>query len=101
MKVMYQYMEDNAKKMVEFIEKQPDFSNTNGMDARELCSKYATDVIASCAFGLNGKSFDEADPEFRRMGKKLFQSSTTAVIKIILVFIFPLVARLLKIRYLS
>ncbi|KAF2902057.1 hypothetical protein ILUMI_04129 [Ignelater luminosus] len=31
---------------------------------------FATEVVASFGFGLDGRSFDEADPEFRRMGEK-------------------------------
>lgn len=39
---------------------------------RELTAKYTTDVIGSCAFGIDMKSLSEEETEFRRMGKLIF-----------------------------
>lgn len=41
-------------------------------DFREISAKYTTDVIGSCAFGLNTNSLVDEDSLFRRMGKKIF-----------------------------
>nr|QZM07468.1 cytochrome P450 monooxygenase CYP345BA2 [Lasioderma serricorne] len=45
------------------------------VDAKEVCSKFATDVTASCFFGINAKSFENEDAKFRIAAKKVFDFS--------------------------
>lgn len=42
------------------------------VDAKELCSRYSTDVISSCAFGINSHSLTNDDSQFREAGRKFF-----------------------------
>ncbi|XP_025603008.2 cytochrome P450 6a2-like [Athalia rosae] len=42
------------------------------IDCRELSAKFTTDVIGSCAFGLNFNAIADDDSEFRKIGRKLF-----------------------------
>lgn len=41
-------------------------------DTRELTSKFTTDVIGSCAFGIDMNTLGEEDNEFSKMGKHIF-----------------------------
>lgn len=50
-------------------------SNIVCLEAKEICSKYATDVISSCAFGINAHSLESEDSEFRAAGRKIFEFS--------------------------
>ncbi|XP_025603007.2 probable cytochrome P450 6a13 [Athalia rosae] len=43
------------------------------IDCREITAKFTTDVIGSCAFGLQMNSLADEDSEFRKMGRKVFQ----------------------------
>lgn len=43
------------------------------LEVRDIFAKFTTDIIGSCAFGLNMKSEAEEDCEFRKMGKKVFE----------------------------
>jgi cytochrome P450 family 6 len=36
------------------------------VDVRETSARFTTDVIASCAFGINANSLNNPDAEFRR-----------------------------------
>nr|QZM07474.1 cytochrome P450 monooxygenase CYP345BA1 [Lasioderma serricorne] len=47
------------------------------VDAKEVCNKFATDVIASCFFGIDAKSFEDENAEFAASVKKLFGTSWT------------------------
>ncbi|KAF7395383.1 hypothetical protein HZH68_009433 [Vespula germanica] len=42
------------------------------IECRELTAKFTTDVIGSCAFGLEMNSIGDEDSEFRKMGRSIF-----------------------------
>nr|AQM57042.1 cytochrome P450 CYP6AX3 [Sogatella furcifera] len=45
------------------------------IDVQESMAKLATDVIGSCAFGLQFNSLKNPDSEFRRMGREVMQTT--------------------------
>lgn len=42
------------------------------IECRELTAKYTTDVIGTCAFGIEMNALSDEDSEFRRMGRMVF-----------------------------
>ncbi|XP_046752753.1 probable cytochrome P450 6a14 [Diprion similis] len=46
------------------------------IDCREITAQYTTDVIGSCAFGLQMNAMDDDNSEFRKMGRKIFNMDT-------------------------
>ncbi|KAK5640780.1 hypothetical protein RI129_009327 [Pyrocoelia pectoralis] len=73
----------------------------SAFEGHQLFAKYATEVVASCAFGLEGKTFDEPDPLFIKMGKKLFEPSLFAMLKMAILFIMPSLSKIMKIEFIS
>lgn len=51
------------------------------IDSRDLAAKFTTDVIGSCAFGLEMNSLTDKETEFRRMGKEIFATHFKAIIR--------------------
>lgn len=51
------------------------------IEVRELAARYTTDVIGSCAFGIEVNSLSDKESEFRRMGKEIFATHWKAVLK--------------------
>nr|XP_031836318.1 uncharacterized protein LOC116428622 [Nomia melanderi] len=51
------------------------------VECRELTAKYATDVIGSCAFGLETNALSDTESEFRRVGRKVFSTSFIQVVR--------------------
>ena len=51
-------------------------------DFREVTAKYTTDVIGSCAFGIEMSSMSDEDSEFRRVGREIFATSLENVVRL-------------------
>ncbi|CAG9857619.1 unnamed protein product [Phyllotreta striolata] len=45
------------------------------IEIKEIMARFTTDVIGSCAFGLDINSLENPDAEFRRFGAKIFEKS--------------------------
>ncbi|NP_001306576.1 probable cytochrome P450 6a14 [Solenopsis invicta] len=54
----------------------------NGVvECKDLTSKFTVDVIGSCAFGLEMNALKEENNEFQKMGRYIFRSSPTVILK--------------------
>lgn len=97
MKHMLPLMYDVSKNMVKYIETESKLG-ANPFDVKELCSKFTSDNVASCAFGLEGRAFEDPNAEFRSVGKKVLQPSLTLTIKMLLLFLFPNLSKIFSVR---
>nr|XP_033326767.1 probable cytochrome P450 6a14 [Megalopta genalis] len=52
------------------------------VDCRELAARFTTDVIGSCAFGINMNCMSDKESEFRKVGKAFFSTSVTQILRI-------------------
>lgn len=68
------------------------------LDTKEVLSCFTTDVIGSCAFGLECKSFKDKNAPFRKYGKLVFTISKLQAIRRLLSFAFPGLGKLLRFR---
>lgn len=71
------------------------------LEAKEVCSRYATDVIASCAFGIQANCFEHENAEFRLVGRKLFESNWKSSLRQELFFMLPDLVNSLKLEFLD
>ncbi|XP_065214503.1 probable cytochrome P450 6a23 [Planococcus citri] len=71
MKMMFPLVKKCAEEMkpalMEYV------SSPDGFEVKDLCSRYTTDVIGSCAFGVDTNSFTNPHSEFRKMGGRVFE----------------------------
>ncbi|XP_046392778.1 cytochrome P450 6a2-like [Ischnura elegans] len=91
MKAMFPMMKSCADIMVEHIAQE--IQNNSGcgtIEVKELFSCFTTDVIASCAFGVQSDSLRNPETsEFRKMGKEVFRPTIKRTIAVMLFFAAP------------
>ncbi|XP_052869131.1 probable cytochrome P450 6a23 [Anopheles cruzii] len=90
MKMMYPTMVAAGKQLTDFMEDS--VQQKVEVELNDLLSRFTTDVIGMCAFGIDCNTLRNPDAEFRVMGKKIFQRSQNLV-KLFLVNSVPSVAK--------
>ncbi|KAJ8729802.1 hypothetical protein PYW07_016840 [Mythimna separata] len=103
MRLMVPFMVEVGDQMMSSLQKKIKESKSGyiDIDCKDLTTRYANDVIASCAFGLKVDSHNDVDNEFYAMGKL---SSTFNFRQVLIFFIIsnaPKVAQFLKLDFLS
>lgn len=96
MKMMFPTLVECAVSLEEAVSKICEQKKV--LDAKEILACYTTDVIGSCAFGLDCQSFKDENSPFRMYGKMIFQSNRLRSIKRILNFAFPNLSKYLGSR---
>lgn len=71
------------------------------IDVKDIAALYTTDVIATCAYGVQANSFTDPDSEFRRHGEKIFDFNTLRSIEYGLLFFWPEVVGYLRCKLFS
>jgi cytochrome P450 family 6 len=95
MKMMFQTLVDCGQELEKFFE-QP-ANREDVIEVKEVLARFATDVIASCAFGIQCNCLNDPDAEFRRWGRKLFEPSINQNVRDLLYFLIPSIAIALRI----
>lgn len=66
------------------------------IEIKEILARYTTDVIGSCAFGIECNSMRNPKAEFRLMGKRAFTQTISDALKMIVIRSCPSLAKLLR-----
>lgn len=69
-KAMFSTLVDSSVPLQQHISKSID--KQEPIEVRELSARYATNVIASVAFGIDINCIEDPDTEFRKYGRKVF-----------------------------
>ncbi|KAJ8913650.1 hypothetical protein NQ315_007367 [Exocentrus adspersus] len=93
MKMMFQTMVDCGLILEKYIEE--DVANKKVVDIKDVLGRFSTDIIGSCAFGLECNSFKEPNSLFRVYGKKVFDPSIFDLLKGFFSVLFPNLAKAL------
>lgn len=72
--------------------------NEEVLEMRELLGRFTTDVIGTCAFGIDCNSLKDPNAKFRQMGRKVFETPKVNIVSRTLMKSFQSVARALKLR---
>jgi cytochrome P450 family 6 len=87
LKEMFSLISDCADHLIQYMIKIA--SGNEPVECRELTAKYTTDVIGSCAFGIEMNALSDQDSEFRKMGRKVFSPTWTNILRLRMRQMFP------------
>ncbi|KAK4879864.1 hypothetical protein RN001_008010 [Aquatica leii] len=73
--------------------------NSGSFESKELCAKFSTDVITSCAFGLEAHSFKNENAEFRSVGRQMFDFRWLLSIRQSCYFLAPSLAKFTRMTF--
>lgn len=88
-----------SQRLVTFIEKLPEALNGDGIEAKQLCIKFTLNNVASCAFGVEGKCFEEPDSKFQDLARRFFSADSVQMLKVYLIFQFPFLTKIFTPKY--
>nr|ASX93977.1 cytochrome P450 CYP6AW1 [Zygaena filipendulae] len=94
MKAMFPLIADCAHELKEILLEE----STHEVDVPNMMSRYTTDVIGSCAFGVNPGSIKNSESPFLKMSKKMFRADRTTVLKRYCRTFFPRLFKFLNLR---
>ncbi|XP_058123884.1 cytochrome P450 6A1-like [Anopheles ziemanni] len=69
------------------------------IDIKELLARFMTDVIGSCAFGIECNSLHDPSSNFRQMGKRMINLPKLKALKVFFAMMFRRQARSLGVRF--
>lgn len=79
LKEMFSLITQCADRLERYIEKLA--GKNEPIECRELTAKYTTDVIGTCAFGIEMNALSDKDSEFRKMGRLVFAPTWTNILR--------------------
>lgn len=82
MKMMFHTICEVADRLTEVLDTMATANQTQEVNMREYLARFTTDVIGSCAFGLECDSIRNPESEFREMGKKMFNVTQLQSLKL-------------------
>jgi len=95
LKMMFQTLFECGQELEKYFEEPANVEDI--LDIKEVLARFTTDVIASCAFGIQCNCLRNPDAEFRRWGRKIFEPSLNQNLRDILYFMVPRLAIALRI----
>lgn len=93
---MFSTLIDSSGPLHEYVNKKVEANEL--IEMRELSARYATNVIASVAFGIDIDCIKNPDHEFRKQGKKVFSATIKNGFRNFLAFLSPAFMKTFKIR---
>ena len=79
LKEMFPLIIECSKNMEPYLDKIAERGKY--IECRDLAAKFTTDVIGSCAFGIDMNSISDKDSEFRIIGRKLFTPTFKTIVR--------------------
>ncbi|XP_065080061.1 probable cytochrome P450 6a21 [Ochlerotatus camptorhynchus] len=96
MKVMFGTILDVAEELRQYMvqnhEREP------VVEMKEVLARFTTDVIGTCAFGIECNTMKNPDSDFLKYGKKVFEQNLFSIVKFIFASLFKDLSRTLGIK---
>jgi len=99
LKQMFSLVSACAENLTKYI----DLYSTKGkpLEMKEVAAKYSTDVISTCAFGIQSNCLMDPNAEFREFGRKIFAFSVYRSFEFMSTFMLPFVVKVMDLKFFS
>lgn len=94
MKMMFETVVAVAEEFKKCVKEHADAGDE--FEIKDVLARFSTDVIGTCAFGIDCNSIKDPNAEFRLMGKRIFEPVGLEKIKTFFVTSFPNVSKKLS-----
>ncbi|KAF2902946.1 hypothetical protein ILUMI_03246 [Ignelater luminosus] len=95
-KMMFQTLANCSDDLVSVVDKH--IEEVQPIDVKDVVARFTTDVIASCAFGIECNSLKNPNSEFRKYGRKIFEVDMWDSLTRLMTFFLPNLLIYIKIR---
>lgn len=99
MKNLYPLTVDVSARLVEYISTQQSAFNGEGLEAKDLGLDFTLNNVAICAFGLEGKCFEDPNSEFKLIAHRFIAPDGWANFKLHLVNALPFLQDYVSIKW--
>ncbi|KYN29649.1 PREDICTED: cytochrome P450 9e2-like [Trachymyrmex cornetzi] len=99
MKMMFTLMSECVMNFTKFLSTLS--ADKGDINMRDVCSKYTTDVIATCAFGIQLNSMKDPTNKFHIYGKEANNFTVLRGIKFFFLGTFPRLGRILNLKIMN
>lgn len=71
------------------------------LELKDILGRFTTDVIGTCAFGIDCNSLNDENSDFRKYGRAVFERPRNSFLKLLFLNNFTELARKLKMKHIS
>jgi len=71
------------------------------VDVKQTMARFTTDVIASCAFGINSNSLKDSDSEFGRQIRNILDFSVMKGLAMLTAFFAPHLQKIFRLKFMD
>lgn len=86
MKIMFPTLVECGEHFRKYLNR---FSSDDAVEIKEVLARLTTDIIGSCAFGIQCNSLENPDAEFRKYGKMFFDIDLIEYLRMFINFTIP------------
>lgn len=93
---MSEHVVKSSKDLIKYLDEN---HHKGALESKELCAKFTTDVITSCAFGVEANCFNDEDAPFREAGRQLIDTTFMNGVRFMCYFLLPVVVRIFRVPF--
>lgn len=100
-KSIFPYIQDSSKQMIEYLGRKCDNNNNIEYNARHLSAQFTSNVVASCIYGFDGKSFNPNEDAgiICQMGVSLLKATKRIIVYSFITGALPFLTKIYKLTY--